>query len=62
MAGLEQLPPARRNVRARRVDPPRRPIAIQRWSFQRIALTLAVAFGALVLWGLLLANLQSGAL
>jgi hypothetical protein len=48
--------------RYRELAPARRPIAIQRWSFQRIALTLAVAFGALVLWGLLVANLASGAL
>ena len=48
--------------RYRELAPARRPIAIQRWSVQRIALTVAVAFGALLLWGLLLANLESGAL
>jgi len=48
--------------RFRELAPPRRPIAIQRWSFQRVALTVGVVFGALLLWGLLTANLQSGAL
>ncbi len=48
--------------RYRELAPPRQPIAIQRWSFQRMALTVGVVFGALILWGLLLANLQSGAL
>jgi tRNA A-37 threonylcarbamoyl transferase component Bud32 len=49
-------------VRYRELAPHRRPIAIQRWSFQRIALTVAVAFGALFLFSLLLENLSSGAL
>jgi serine/threonine protein kinase len=48
--------------RYRELAPPRQPIAIQRWSFQRIALTVGVLFGALILWALLLANLESGAL
>jgi len=48
--------------RYRELAPPRRPIAIQRWSFQRIALTVGVAFGALILFSLLLENLSSGAL
>jgi tRNA A-37 threonylcarbamoyl transferase component Bud32 len=48
--------------RFRELAPPRPPIAIQRWSFQRVALTVGALFGALVLWVLLLANLQSGAL
>jgi Lipopolysaccharide kinase (Kdo/WaaP) family len=48
--------------RYRELAPARRPIAIQRWSVQRIALTTAVVFGALLLWALLVANLQSGAL
>jgi serine/threonine protein kinase len=48
--------------RFRELAPPRSPIAIQRWSVQRVALTVGVLFGALVLWALLVANLQSGAL
>ncbi|MFL5799007.1 MAG: lipopolysaccharide kinase InaA family protein [Actinomycetota bacterium] len=48
--------------RYRELAPQRRPIAIQRWSFQRIALTVGVAFGALILFSLLLENLHSGAL
>ncbi len=48
--------------RYRQLAPARPPIAIQRWSFQRVALTVGVALGALLLWGLLLANLESGAL
>ena len=48
--------------RYRELAPARRPIAIQRWSFQRIALTVGVAFGALILFSLLLENLNSGAL
>jgi Lipopolysaccharide kinase (Kdo/WaaP) family len=48
--------------RYRELAPPRQPIAIQRWSFQRIALTVAVALGALILFSLLLENLSSGAL
>ena len=49
-------------VRYKQLAPPRRPIAIQRWSFQRIALTVSVVVGAILLWALLLANLESGAL
>ncbi len=48
--------------RYRELAPRRRPIAIQRWSFRRIALTVGVLLGALILWGLLQANLESGAL
>jgi tRNA A-37 threonylcarbamoyl transferase component Bud32 len=48
--------------RFRELAPARRPIAIQRWSLQRIALTIAAVFGALVLYSLLLANLSSGTL
>jgi tRNA A-37 threonylcarbamoyl transferase component Bud32 len=48
--------------RFRELAPKRRPIAIQRWSIQRIALTVAVAFGGLLLLSLLMDNLHSGAL
>jgi len=48
--------------RYRELAPRRRPISIQRWSFRRIALTMGALLGALILWGLLQANLQSGAL
>jgi tRNA A-37 threonylcarbamoyl transferase component Bud32 len=48
--------------RYRELAPHRRPIAIQRWSFQRIALTGAAVLFALIMWGLLMANLESGAL
>ncbi|HXJ62701.1 MAG TPA: lipopolysaccharide kinase InaA family protein, partial [Actinomycetota bacterium] len=48
--------------RYRELAPQRPPIAIQRWSVQRVLLTVAVVFGALLMWGLLVANLQSGAL
>jgi tRNA A-37 threonylcarbamoyl transferase component Bud32 len=48
--------------RFRELAPERPAIAIQRWSVQRIALTVAVLLGAVVMVSLLLANLQSGAL
>jgi tRNA A-37 threonylcarbamoyl transferase component Bud32/membrane-associated phospholipid phosphatase len=48
--------------RYRELAPARRPIAIQRWSLQRIALTLGAAVGALLLYSLIVANLSSGTL
>jgi tRNA A-37 threonylcarbamoyl transferase component Bud32 len=48
--------------RFRELAPNRRPIAIQRWSFQRIALTVAVVFGGFLLVSLLVDSLKSGAL
>ena len=48
--------------RYRELAPVRRPIAIQRWSFQRILLTVGALFGALLLYSLILANLNSGTL
>ena len=48
--------------RFRELAPKRRPIAIQRWSVRRIALALAVLFGALLAISLVLDNIQTGAL
>jgi tRNA A-37 threonylcarbamoyl transferase component Bud32 len=49
-------------TRFRELAPRRRPIAIQRWSLQRIALTLGALIGSLVALVVLLDNLESGAL
>ena len=49
-------------ARFRELAPQRRPIAIQRWSVQRIALTLAVLFGFLIALALVIDNLGTGAL
>jgi serine/threonine protein kinase len=49
-------------ARFRQLAPPRRRIAIQRWSLQRIGLTFAVLVGSLMALGVLLDNLESGAL
>jgi serine/threonine protein kinase len=49
-------------ARFRELAPPRRPVAIQRWSVQRIALAVGVIFGLLLAFSLLVDNLHSGAL
>jgi tRNA A-37 threonylcarbamoyl transferase component Bud32/membrane-associated phospholipid phosphatase len=49
-------------ARFRELAPKRRPIAIQRWSFQRIGLTIAALIGTLIIVSLLVDNLNSGAL
>lgn len=49
-------------ARFRQLAPPRRRIAIQRWSLQRIGLTFAVLFGLLLALAVLFDNLESGAL
>jgi hypothetical protein len=42
----------------RRLAPPRDPVPIQRWTLRRLGLTAAVALGVLVLFGLVVSNLQ----
>ena len=42
----------------RALAPPRRPVAIQRWTLRRVGMTLAVLAGTLVGLALILANLQ----
>ena len=42
----------------RSLAPPRRPVAIQRWTLRRVGMTLAVLAGTLVGLALILANLQ----
>ncbi len=49
-------------ARFRELAPARRPIAIQRWSVQRVALTVGVLGAALIMLGILVDNLGSGAL
>jgi hypothetical protein len=49
-------------ARFRELAPPYPPIAIQRWSLRRIALTLMVAAGFLLGLALVLDNLRTGAL
>jgi tRNA A-37 threonylcarbamoyl transferase component Bud32 len=49
-------------ARFRELAPKHRPIAIQRWSFRRIALTIAVLFVALLAISLVLDNIRTGAL
>jgi tRNA A-37 threonylcarbamoyl transferase component Bud32 len=49
-------------ARFRELAPPHKPIAIQRWSWRRIAITLMVAAGFLVALALVVDNLQTGAL
>jgi tRNA A-37 threonylcarbamoyl transferase component Bud32 len=41
----------------RRLAPPRRPVAIQRWTFRRVGLTLAVLLGGVLALALVIANL-----
>lgn len=45
-------------ARFRSLAPPRQPIKIQRWTLRRLGLTAAVAMGALVGIGLVVANLE----
>jgi serine/threonine protein kinase len=49
-------------ARFRELAPARAPIAIQRWSVQRIALTAAVAFAGLITLLLIIDNIRMGAL
>jgi membrane-associated phospholipid phosphatase/tRNA A-37 threonylcarbamoyl transferase component Bud32 len=49
-------------ARFRELAPQRPPISIQRWSVQRIALTIGVAFGGFIALLLVLDNIQTGAL
>ena len=49
-------------ARFRELAPTRQSISIQRWSVQRIALTVGVAFGAFVTLALILDNIRTGAL
>jgi tRNA A-37 threonylcarbamoyl transferase component Bud32 len=49
-------------ARFQELAPHRRPIAIQRWSLQRIALTAAVLVSGLIALALVMTNLSSGAL
>jgi tRNA A-37 threonylcarbamoyl transferase component Bud32/membrane-associated phospholipid phosphatase len=49
-------------ARFRELAPPRRPIAIQRWSLHRLGLTFAAVLGFLISLSLLVDNLRSGAL
>jgi membrane-associated phospholipid phosphatase len=49
-------------ARFRELAPHRAPISIQRWSMQRVALTIGVAFGGLIALLLILDNIGSGAL
>jgi serine/threonine protein kinase len=45
-------------ARFRSLAPHRAPVAIQRWTLRRIGLTVAVAIGAIVAVGLMIANLR----
>jgi membrane-associated phospholipid phosphatase/tRNA A-37 threonylcarbamoyl transferase component Bud32 len=49
-------------ARFRELAPQRHPIAIQRWSLRRIALTISVALGFLLMFSLVLDNIRTGAL
>lgn len=49
-------------ARFRELAPPHRPIAIQRWSVRRVALTLMVVAGLLVGLALVIDNIRTGAL
>lgn len=49
-------------ARFRELAPKRRPIAIQRWSVRRVALTLAVVFGAYLGVIMILDNIKTGSL
>jgi hypothetical protein len=49
-------------ARFRELAPKHRPIAIQRWSVQRIGLTLIVLIGFLVALALVIDNIGTGAL
>jgi membrane-associated phospholipid phosphatase/tRNA A-37 threonylcarbamoyl transferase component Bud32 len=49
-------------ARFRELAPQRHPIAIQRWSVRRIALTISVALGILLALSLVIDNISSGAL
>jgi membrane-associated phospholipid phosphatase/tRNA A-37 threonylcarbamoyl transferase component Bud32 len=49
-------------ARFRELAPQRPPISIQRWSVQRIALTVGVAFGGLIALLLVMDNIRTGAL
>jgi tRNA A-37 threonylcarbamoyl transferase component Bud32 len=49
-------------ARFRQLAPKHAPIAIQRWSVQRIGLTLVVLVGFLIALGLVIDNIQTGAL
>jgi hypothetical protein len=49
-------------ARFRELAPKRRPISIQRWSLQRIALTVGVAWVGFITFALILDNIRTGAL
>ncbi len=61
---LRQLKKDGRNLvgRFRELAPERRRVGIQRWSVRRIAITLSVVIGLLIALGLVLDNIQTGAL
>jgi len=61
---LRQLKRDGRNLvgRFRELAPERRRVGIQRWSVRRIAITLSVVIGLLIALGLVLDNIQTGAL
>jgi hypothetical protein len=61
---LKRLRKEGRDLLARfgELAPKRRPIAIQRWSVRRVALTLAVVFGAYLGIIMILDNIKTGAL
>jgi membrane-associated phospholipid phosphatase/tRNA A-37 threonylcarbamoyl transferase component Bud32 len=63
-AMLKQYRKAGRDIlaRFRELAPERHPIAIQRWSLRRIALTISLALGFLLMFSLVLDNIRTGAL